>query len=281
MSLVLHSDSNDAISCVPIPSDVTRRLVASKGSAAVLSVSAGRVKVAATKIMNLPIIQKMSLSSALSKKGAKTSLDENITLHNDLINCLDFVANGEQVEVFLRAQALESAGGTDDERANDASHLWPLNFPTLKTIAASLTNPSIEYDMSHLSDAANVIVTGFFQRIVDKSSAKEEGEAESFRLNLVADEDDKYPNGFSLEEEANLQGVQIKPSQLKKMQESKKRAREEDEERTMKRLMTKDPLIDVTSFDDSSDVVLRVNLKDAKVTTDPNGKLVIVGSTYA
>ena len=280
MSLVIHSDATDAISCVPVPSDVTRRLLASKGSAAVLSTSSERVKVAASKIMVLPIVLKMSLGSALSKKGSKTPLDDSILLHNDLINCLDFVANGDHIEAFLRAQSPESAGGSTEERANDASHLWALNFTTLKAIAANLTNPSVEYDMSQLSESASDIVTDYFQAITDATS-KNEGEAESFRLNLVADEDDKYPTGFSLEEAASLQGVQIKPSLLKKIQENKKRAREEDEERTMKRLMTKDPLVDVTSFDDSSEVILRVNLRDARVTNDPNGKLVIVGSPYS
>lgn len=279
MSLVIHSDATDAISCVPVPSDVTRRLLASKGSAAVLSTSSERVKVAASKIMVLPIVLKMSLGSALSKKGSKTPLDDSIVLHNDLVNCLDFVANGDHIEPFLRAQSPESAGGSTEERANDASHLWALNFPTLKAIAANLTNPSVEYDMSHLSESASDIVTDYFKAITEATSKNEDTDA--FRLNLVADEDDKYPTGFSLEEEASLQGVQIKPSLLKKMQESKKRAREEDEERTMKRLMTKDPLVDVTSFDDSSEVILRINLRDAKVTTDPNGKLVIVGSPYS
>jgi hypothetical protein len=279
MSLVIHSDATDAISCVPVPSDVTRRLLASKGSAAVLSTSSERVKVAASKIMVLPIVLKMSLGSALSKKGSKTSLDDSIVLHNDLINCLDFVANGDHIEAFLRAQSPESAGGSTEERANDASHLWALNFPTLKAIAANLTNPSVEYDMSQLSESASDIVTDYFKAITEATSKNEDTDA--FRLNLVADEDDKYPTGFSLEEEASLQGVQIKPSLLKKIQESKKRAREEDEERTMKRLMTKDPLVDVTSFDDSSEVILRINLRDAKVTTDPNGKLVIVGSPYS
>jgi hypothetical protein len=279
MSLVIHSDATDAISCVPVPSDVTRRLLASKGSAAVLSTSSERVKVAASKIMVLPIVLKMSLGSALSKKGSKTSLEDSIVLHNDLINCLDFVANGDHIEAFLRAQSPESAGGSTEERANDASHLWALNFPTLKAIAANLTNPSVEYDMSQLSESASDIVTDYFKAITEATSKNEDTDA--FRLNLVADEDDKYPTGFSLEEEASLQGVQIKPSLLKKIQESKKRAREEDEERTMKRLMTKDPLVDVTSFDDSSEVILRINLRDAKVTTDPNGKLVIVGSPYS
>jgi hypothetical protein len=262
-----------------VPSDVTRRLLASKGSAAVLSTSSERVKVAASKIMVLPIVLKMSLGSALSKKGSKTSLEDSIVLHNDLINCLDFVANGDHIEAFLRAQSPESAGGSTEERANDASHLWALNFPTLKAIAANLTNPSVEYDMSQLSESASDIVTDYFKAITEATSKNEDTDA--FRLNLVADEDDKYPTGFSLEEEASLQGVQIKPSLLKKIQESKKRAREEDEERTMKRLMTKDPLVDVTSFDDSSEVILRINLRDAKVTTDPNGKLVIVGSPYS
>ena len=280
MSLVIHSDPTEMITCVPVPSDVTRRLLASKGSAAVLSASSERVKVAASKIMTLPVVLKMSLGSALSKKGAKTVLEDSITVHTDLINCLDFVATGDSIEAFLRAQSPESAGGSTEERANDASHLWALNFPTLKAIAAKLNNPNHEYDVSNLSESASNIVTKYFNSVFETTS-KNESESAPFRLNLVADEEDKYPTGFSLDEDASLQGVQVKQSVLKKMQESKKRAREEDEERTMKRLMTKDTLVDVTSFDDSSEVILRINLREAKVTTDPNGKLVIVGSSYA
>lgn len=281
MSIILHNEKDAVISCVPIPSDVSRRILQAKGSAAVLSVSGERVKVAASKIIELPIVTKMSLGNLLSKKNAKTTLDESILSNRDLLHCIEIVADGNNLEAFLRAQTFESSGGTVEERNNDASRLWPMNFPTLKAIACNLNEtPDFEYDLSILSEEQNDVVINYFKKIPDKAPLKDE--VEEFRLNLVADESDNYPTGFTLQDGANIQGVHLKPGVLKKMHDNEKRAKEEDDERTLKRMKTKDALVDVTSLgEDSSDIVLRVNLRDAKVTTDANGKFVIVGTAYS
>jgi hypothetical protein len=254
-----------------LPSRVKKFLIRSN-TADVLEVNGSGITQAATRYIEVPVMEKTHFEQQMKRTNGK--INDGILNNADLPCCLDIAKVGDKYEMFVRVQTPADAGGSTEERDNDAMHLWKLNYKALRAIAGAFATDV--YDKSNLSDDDSNRLGSYFELVLAAPEKSEPADA-PFRINVAMTSSLHYSTGLTVVPDCNLRGVQMSAKNMKRAAEELRAVEESEQRAKQARLELADRMVSVTPLPNGKYVVV-TKMRDQIVTTDTDGNTTIIGN---